>query len=85
MENISILDCTLRDGGYVNDWSFGENIIEDMLHKLCRTNVDILEIGFLRNEPYLSDRVVFNSMQQVQGISDRLDRDKNMKDRKSVV
>lgn len=79
MENVSILDCTLRDGGYVNDWSFGENIIEDMLQKLCRTHVDILELGFLRDEPYFPDRVVFNSMQQVQGISDRLDRDKNMK------
>ena len=58
MKNISVLDCTLRDGGYVNDWSFGENVIEDILHKLCRTNVDILEIGFLRNEPYNPNRVV---------------------------
>lgn len=79
MENISILDCTLRDGGYVNDWSFGCEAIENILHKLCRTNVDILEVGFLRNEPYVPERVVFNSMQQVQELDNRLDRDKNMK------
>ncbi len=74
MKNISVLDCTLRDGGYVNDWSFGENVIEDILHKLCRTNVDILEIGFLRNEPYNPNRVVFPSMEQVQKLSGRLKR-----------
>ena len=74
MNNISVLDCTLRDGGYVNDWRFGENVIEDILHKLCRTNVDILEIGFLRNEPYNPNRVVFPSMEQVQKLSGKLKR-----------
>ena len=28
MGNISLLDCTLRDGGYVNNWSFGEENIK---------------------------------------------------------
>ena len=23
--DIKVLDCTLRDGGYVNDWKFGES------------------------------------------------------------
>ena len=23
-----LLDCTLRDGGYVNDWNFGEETIK---------------------------------------------------------
>ena len=27
MGNIYLLDCTLRDGGYVNDWRFGEDTI----------------------------------------------------------
>ncbi|MCI8307285.1 MAG: hypothetical protein HFH14_04475 [Lachnospiraceae bacterium] len=79
MENISILDCTLRDGGYVNDWSFGGKAISDILHKLCRTNVDILEVGFLRDEPYISDRVVFNSMRQVKELCSGIDRNNNMK------
>lgn len=77
MNNISILDCTLRDGGYVNDWRFGETAIESILHKLCKTNVDILEIGFLRNEQYDSNRVVFNSMQQVQELGNKLEWNKD--------
>lgn len=24
---IQLLDCTLRDGGYLNDWDFGEDSI----------------------------------------------------------
>ena len=26
--NISLLDCTLRDGGYVNDWLFGHDALD---------------------------------------------------------
>ena len=25
MNRISLLDCTLRDGGYINDWDFGHD------------------------------------------------------------
>lgn len=65
MGEIKLLDCTLRDGGYINDWRFGEEAIPDMIDSLEQTNVDILEIGFLKNEPYQKDRTVFNSMEQV--------------------
>ena len=27
MKKIHLLDCTLRDGGYINDWRFGEKTI----------------------------------------------------------
>lgn len=65
MNNIKLLDCTLRDGGYVNDWRFGEKAIPDIISSLETANVDILEIGFLKNEPHQEDRTVFNSMEQV--------------------
>ena len=32
LENVNILDCTLRDGGYCNQWLFGKkNIIKILL------------------------------------------------------
>lgn len=65
MKKINLLDCTLRDGGYINDWRFGEAAIEDMTGKLCDTGVDIFEIGFLKNEPYQKERTVFNSVDQI--------------------
>lgn len=68
MGNIKLLDCTLRDGGYINDWRFGEEEIPEMIEKLEQTKVDILELGFLKNEPYQKDRTVFNSMEQVKAL-----------------
>lgn len=65
MEKINLLDCTLRDGGYLNDWKFEEKNIANIIHSLEMTGVEILELGFLRNEPYQKDRVVFNSMEQL--------------------
>ena len=65
MEKINLLDCTLRDGGYINDWRFGKEAIADMTEKLADTHVEVLEIGFLKDEPYQKDRTVFNSMEQV--------------------
>ncbi|HZK53587.1 MAG TPA: hypothetical protein VFC84_05290 [Desulfosporosinus sp.] len=68
MGKISLLDCTLRDGGYINDWNFGENSIQDIEHKIVSTGVEIFEIGFLKDEPYINDRTVFNSVHQISDI-----------------
>lgn len=65
MNNIQLLDCTLRDGGYINDWRFGEKAIPDMVQKLVNTNVEIFEIGFLKNEPYQKNRTVFQDVEQI--------------------
>lgn len=49
MNDIKLLDCTLRDGGYINEWEWGFNIARDIISSLVKANVDIVEIGFLRN------------------------------------
>ena len=65
MSKISLLDCTLRDGGYVNDWRFGEKEIPEIAEKLEASGADMLELGFLEDEPYQPDRTIFNSIDQV--------------------
>ena len=62
MGKISLLECTLRDGGYINDWRFGDKVIDDSISTLVDAGVDILEIGFLKNEPEDRDRTVFDSI-----------------------
>lgn len=47
-DNIKLLDCTLRDGGYVNEWNFGKNNIKEIIQELVKAKVDIVEVGFLR-------------------------------------
>ena len=42
-----LLDCTLRDGGYVNDWEFGHDNIVNIFERVVSSGVDFIEIGFL--------------------------------------
>lgn len=50
MGEIKVLDCTLRDGGYCNDWNFGFDNICKITTGLAAANVDVVECGFLTNE-----------------------------------
>ncbi|MDR1974817.1 MAG: aldolase catalytic domain-containing protein [Bacteroidales bacterium] len=47
MYNISLLDCTLRDGGYMNDWNFGQNTLINVFERITSSGIDFIEIGFL--------------------------------------
>ncbi len=47
--DLMLLDCTLRDGGYVNDWKWGYNTARDIVQALVKAKVDVVEVGFLRN------------------------------------
>jgi 4-hydroxy 2-oxovalerate aldolase len=47
-KSIKILDCTLRDGGYYNNWDFSPTIIENYLSAVAEANIDFVELG-LRN------------------------------------
>ena len=47
MNNINLLDCTLRDGGYINNWKFGFSTIQSILEKLVLSGVEYVECGYL--------------------------------------
>lgn len=47
MAERKLLDCTLRDGGYINDWNFGHANIIEIFERLVSSGVDYIEIGFL--------------------------------------
>lgn len=65
MSNIKLLDCTLRDGGYINDWNFGYQTIRSIIRKLVDSQVDYVEVGFLRNCEYDRDKSLFNNCAQI--------------------
>lgn len=54
MGQIKLLDCTLRDGGYLNDWNFGHDSIVNIYERLVSSGLDMIEVGFL-NESYPTD------------------------------
>ena len=49
MTKTQILDCTLRDGGYINDFQFGEYGIRKIIAQLTNAGIDIIECGFLED------------------------------------
>lgn len=49
MGKIEILDCTLRDGGYINNWNFGIKNIKGIINNLADSKIDYVECGFLDN------------------------------------
>jgi 4-hydroxy 2-oxovalerate aldolase len=46
--NINLLDCTLRDGGYYNNWDFDNDLLLDYLEKIALSKINFVELG-LRN------------------------------------
>lgn len=58
--HIKVLDCTLRDGGYVNNWNFGSKNIGKILAGLINANVDYIECGFISDKPYDKEKTLFN-------------------------
>ena len=47
---MKILDCTLRDGGYYNEWDFDPGLVQRYLQAMSCSGVDFVELG-LRNFP----------------------------------
>lgn len=43
---VTLLDCTLRDGGYHNDWDFPTDLVERYLAAIARAGVPVAEVGF---------------------------------------
>ena len=52
---LKILDCTLRDGGYYNNWDFSKDLIEEYLKAMSAAKIKYIELGFrfLKKDIYL--------------------------------
>lgn len=64
-KTIKILDCTLRDGGYVNDWNFGYNNISNIIQNINASGIDFIECGFMTDKEYNPDKSLYNSLEQL--------------------
>src|SRR3989344_6351400 len=43
---INILDCTIRDGGYLNQWQFDTHLVRETYRAVSKAGIDMMEIGF---------------------------------------
>lgn len=69
MKRVEVLDCTLRDGGYCNDWKFGKENTKKIVNGLLAANIDYIECGFLTNRvDYVPDKTKFTDLNQISEI-----------------
>ena len=62
MNNVKVLDVTLRDGGCVIDFNFGSNYMNKILKALESTKVNIIELGYIDNKKGSpNERTQFNN------------------------
>jgi 4-hydroxy 2-oxovalerate aldolase len=43
---VKIIDCTLRDGGYYNNWDFDIDFIQNYINGISDTGIEFSEIGY---------------------------------------
>lgn len=47
----SVLDATLRDAGYMNDWQFSREEIFEVVGTVAQTGVEAIEVGYISDHP----------------------------------
>lgn len=66
MKEVAILDCTLRDGGYLVDKKFGDTNIKGIISGLVSSGIEFVEIGFLQNEGFGVGKTVYKKSKDVE-------------------
>ncbi|MFH1664995.1 MAG: aldolase catalytic domain-containing protein [Candidatus Omnitrophota bacterium] len=53
-EQIKVLDCTIRDGGLINDHYFEDNFVREVYGAISASGVDYMEIGYRSSKNIMS-------------------------------
>ncbi len=73
MKNIKVLDCTLRDGGSINNCEFGYSNILNILQGLNDSKIDIIETGFLDENVIISEnKMIFSDISAIRNLSGKI-------------
>ena len=48
MRELTVLDCTFRDGGYYTNWQFDTDLVRDYVEVVDEIAVDVVELGYVR-------------------------------------
>ena len=53
-EEIKVLDCTIRDGGLINDHYFEDDFVRNVYKAISASGVDYMEIGYRCSKSIMS-------------------------------
>lgn len=65
MDKFNLLECTLRDGGYITGWHFEDAMIKDTIKSLIDANLDFVEVGYLNNAANQNNMTQFKNIEQI--------------------
>ncbi len=78
-EKLLLLDCTLRDGGFINDWEFGHENIMNIFERAVSAGTDIIELGFIdERRSFDINRTIMPDGEAVDKIFEGLDKGGSM-------
>ncbi|MFC1646020.1 aldolase catalytic domain-containing protein [Candidatus Omnitrophota bacterium] len=55
-EKIKVLDCTIRDGGLINNHDFDDHLVREVYKALSAANVDYMEMGYKNSKRLFSTK-----------------------------
>ena len=58
IKEIKVVDCTVRDGGLMNNWQFEDEFVRGVYDGCVEAGVDYMEIGYISSEKAFSRDVV---------------------------
>jgi 4-hydroxy 2-oxovalerate aldolase len=53
-EEIKVMDCTVRDGGLMNNWQFSDDFVRAVYQACLKAGIDYMEIGYKSSESAFS-------------------------------
>ena len=57
-KEIKVIDCTVRDGGLMNNWQFDDDFVRGIYNGCVESGVDYMEIGYISSEKAFSRKEV---------------------------
>lgn len=55
-EKIKVLDCTIRDGGLINNHDFSDHLVREVYKAISAAGVDYMEIGYKNSKRLFSEK-----------------------------
>ena len=55
LKNVKVLDCSIRDGGHLNDWNFDSRFVKKLFDAVSESGTEFIELGY-RTTPGLMDK-----------------------------
>lgn len=65
LKNVKLLDCTLRDGGYVNDWRFTDEEQKIIVNAVKQSKIEVIEHGYLTDTGYTDEGTLFHHVSSI--------------------